>query len=102
MYAFIRAGTRRRPGCFLGAALLRSWQEGNFVTLHARGQKHIRQVGQQPDAKRPQLITLRRFVIVMISLLAAAAVWRRTGNDAVLTVVAVPLVYNALDRWISD
>ncbi|MFC3383679.1 hypothetical protein [Couchioplanes azureus] len=59
-------------------------------------------MGRQPDPERPQFITLRGVVITMISLMAAVAVWHRTGSDAVLTVAAVPLVYNTLDRWIRD
>jgi hypothetical protein len=57
--------------------------------------------GLPPDRGEVGL-TLRRFVILVISAAATAAVWRRTAGDLLLSVVTLPLICAALERWIRE
>jgi hypothetical protein len=71
------------------------------MSLPRRAQVGTGLVGSGGGPKGPG-IPLRGFVILIISSLASAAVWRRTGGDVLLSGAVIPLIYNTLERWISE
>lgn len=63
----------------------------------ARGPKGLVRGGYLAHRK----LSLRSLVFGVISGVAAAAVWRRTGGDVLLTGFAGPLVLSTMIAWID-
>jgi len=50
---------------------------------------------------RQKRITLRRFVLVIVSGAASLLICHRTGGDRVLALLATPVIFGALDHWVG-
>jgi len=49
-----------------------------------------------------QKLTVRRFLILTISIVTSAAIWQRTGGDVALTGFATVATPSALSHWIAE
>lgn len=73
---------------------------GTELALNVPERRHG---GESPDrAVGDQKLTVRRFLILAISVVASTAVWQRTGGDVALTGLAAATTPSALSRWIAE